>query len=45
VAQQYQWRGKGIYAIRGKVSEEFGAISIEATYLEKLRYMDDPRYL
>lgn len=44
-AQHYQWRGKGIYVIKGKVMEEFGAISIEATYLEKLRYMDDPRYL
>lgn len=44
VAEQYHWRGKGIYIVKGKVSEEFGAISIEAHYLEKLRLKDDPRY-
>jgi DNA polymerase-3 subunit alpha len=45
VAAQYHWRGRGIYHIRGKIMEEFGAISIEASYLQKLRYKDDPRYL
>jgi error-prone DNA polymerase len=45
VAAQYHWRGRGIYHIRGKIMEEFGAISIEASFLQKLRYKDDPRYL
>lgn len=44
ISEQYQWRGKGIYIVKGKVSEEFGAISIEAQYLEKIRLKDDPRY-
>jgi DNA polymerase-3 subunit alpha len=44
ISERYAWRGKGIYIIKGKVSEEFGAISIEAQYLEKIRLKDDPRY-
>ncbi len=44
VAEKYHWRGNGVYVIKGKVSEEFGALSIEANYLEKLRFKDDPRY-
>lgn len=45
VSGQYHWRGKGIYVVKGKVTEEFGAISVEASYMEKLRYKDDPRYI
>jgi len=44
VAEKYPFYGRGIYMVRGKVCEEFGAISIEAEYMSKLRYMDDPRY-
>jgi len=44
VSSNYQWRGKGIYHVEGKVCEEFGAISIEVSFMEKLAYMSDPRY-
>jgi DNA polymerase-3 subunit alpha len=38
------WRGAGIYYIKGKVIEEFGAWSIEVYEMRKLAYQDDPRY-
>ena len=38
------WRGAGIYYIKGKVIEEFGAWSIEVYEMRKLAYLDDPRY-
>ncbi len=44
VAAAYPFRGKGIYLIRGRVTEEFGFHSLEASYLEKLAYTPDPRY-
>lgn len=36
VAAKYPFRGPGIYKIRGKVMEEFGHISLEASYLERI---------
>jgi len=44
VAQRYPFRGKGIYKIIGKVVEEFGFLSLEVSELEKVSFMDDPRY-
>lgn len=38
------WRGQGVYWIKGKVMEEFGAWSIEVDEMRKLSYIDDPRY-
>jgi DNA polymerase-3 subunit alpha len=38
------WRGQGVYWIKGKVMEEFGAWSIEVDDMRKLAYLDDPRY-
>jgi DNA polymerase-3 subunit alpha len=38
------WRGQGVYWIKGKVMEEFGAWSIEVEDMRKLAYLDDPRY-
>ncbi len=38
------WRGQGVYWIKGKVMEEFGAWSIEVDEMRKLAYIDDPRY-
>ena len=37
-------RGRGVYAVRGTVSEEFGCISVEAQWMEKLPVIQDPRY-
>jgi DNA polymerase-3 subunit alpha len=44
VAQRYPFRGKGVYKIIGKVVEEFGFLSLEVSELEKVPFMDDPRY-
>ncbi len=45
VAKRYPFRGKGIYKIIGKVVEEFGFLSIEVSELEKIPFMEDPRYV
>ncbi|MFI5204185.1 MAG: DNA polymerase III subunit alpha [Flavobacteriales bacterium] len=44
VAATFPFRGRGVYAIRGKVTEEFGYYSIEVNRMEKINYMTDPRY-
>ncbi|MNU69878.1 DNA polymerase III subunit alpha [compost metagenome] len=43
-ALKYPFRGKGIYAIHGKVSEEFGHYTIEVEKMEKMPYRTDVRY-
>jgi DNA polymerase-3 subunit alpha len=45
VATKYPFRGPGIYKLRGKVTEEFGHISLETEYLERIPNinMDTPR--
>lgn len=43
-ALNYPFRGKGIYAIYGKVSEEFGYVTIETERIEKIPYRKDIRY-
>ena len=42
--RQFAFRGRGIYRVRGPVKEEFGCIHVEATFMEKLAYIPDPRY-
>ncbi len=44
-ARQYRFRGKGVYAITGKVMEEFDCISIEVSKMERLAMIQDPRYV
>jgi len=44
IAERYPFRGRGIYRVEGKVTEEFGCYAIEATYMEKLSIIEDPRY-
>ena len=44
VAERFPIRGQGGYLIKGRVSEEYDFISIEANYLEKLGFIEDPRY-
>ena len=43
-ALKYPFRGKGIYAIYGKVAEEFGHFTIEVEQMEKIPYRKDVRY-
>jgi DNA polymerase-3 subunit alpha len=45
VAQQYPFRGKGIYRFYGKVVSEFGFLSIEVLKMQKQDYIPDPRYI
>lgn len=44
VAKRFPFRGKGIYRITGKVTEEFDCINIEVTQMERLHIVEDPRY-
>jgi len=43
-AGQYPFRGRGVYIVTGKVSEEFGCYSIEVTRMQKAALIPDPRY-
>lgn len=44
VAARWPFRGKGVYRIIGKVTEEFGFFSLEVHELHMLAMMPDPRY-
>lgn len=44
VAYKHPFRGKGIYKITGKVVVEFEFCTLEVSAMEKLPYIDDPRY-
>jgi DNA polymerase-3 subunit alpha len=44
VANKYPFRGKGVYAIKGIVKEEFDCLTIEASFMEKIPVIEDPRY-
>ncbi|MDA0972814.1 MAG: DNA polymerase III subunit alpha [Bacteroidetes bacterium] len=44
VAARYPFRGKGVYAVTGKVTEEFNFQIIEVERMERLPYVDDIRY-
>jgi DNA polymerase-3 subunit alpha len=45
VLKKYPFRGRGVYRISGVVCEEFDCISIEADHLEKVKMVQDARYL
>lgn len=44
VAQKFQFRGTGVYKVRGKVIEDYDCINIEVDFMEKMDVMEDPRY-
>ena len=44
VAQRYRFRGGGVYRVKGKVTIEYDALIIEASYMEKMSIIEDPRY-
>lgn len=44
VAAAYPFRGRGVYCITGKVTEEFDCINIEVERMEKMPVVEDPRY-
>ena len=44
VARRYPFRGRGVYAVWGKVVTEFDCTTIEVTRLEIQPIIEDPRY-
>lgn len=44
ISKQYPFRGRGLYKIQGRVVEEFGFFSLEASALYKVATVPDPRY-
>ncbi len=44
VAEKYSFRGPGVYALFGKVTEEFDFLSIEISKMRKEAYLTDPRF-
>lgn len=44
VAKKFSFRGPGIYALFGKVTEEFDFLSIEVSKMRKEAYITDPRF-
>jgi DNA polymerase III alpha subunit len=45
VAEQFPFRGRGVYEVTGLVSEEFGFYSLEVTHMKKCDLKPDPRYM
>ncbi|MDO5654675.1 MAG: DNA polymerase III subunit alpha [Flavobacteriaceae bacterium] len=45
VAAKYPFRGKGIYELIGKVTQEFGFYTLEVSQMIKLAFMPDVRFL
>jgi len=43
VAQKFSFSGWGLFLIQGKLMEEFGAISLEVSYIRRLKLKPDPR--
>lgn len=44
IAQQYAFRGKGIYSVFGTVLIEYEALTVEVKYMKKMDIVPDPRY-
>jgi len=44
VARDFPFRGRGVYAVRGTVSESFGCVNVDAQRMERLATLPDPRY-
>jgi DNA polymerase-3 subunit alpha len=44
VARKFPFRGRAIYRITGTVTEEFGFFSVEVESMERMEYIEDPRY-
>jgi len=44
VAKKYPFKGRGVYELTGKVTEEFDCITVEIEKMEKLAIIQDPRY-
>lgn len=45
ITKLYPFRGKGVYELIGKVTEEFGFYTIEISEMKKLSFIADKRYI
>jgi len=45
VARDFPFRGRGVYCIEGKVTEEFDCYSVEVDRMEKVKLVPDARYV
>lgn len=43
-AKKHPFKGRGVYELTGKVTEEFDCITVEIEKMEKLAIIQDPRY-
>lgn len=43
VAQKFSFSGWGLFLIQGKLMEDYGAISLEVSYIRRLKLKPDPR--
>ncbi len=43
-AEQYPFRGKGLYTLQAKVVKEFNFYSLEVKQMQKIDILEDPRY-
>jgi DNA polymerase-3 subunit alpha len=41
--RRFPFRGRGVYQLRGRVSEDFGVASFEVDFMERIPYHPDPR--
>ena len=44
IATKYPFRGKGVYALKGRITSEFDFYSLEVNWMERLYYKKDKRY-
>lgn len=44
IAKKYRFSGRGLYEIKGKVTEDHGCFQIEVETMHRIPYVDDPRY-
>ena len=42
--KEFPFRGKGVYRLKGTISEEFGYYSLEVCQMNKLNFKEDVRF-
>ena len=42
--RQFPFKGRGVYLLKGVVTDDFGVLSVDVTEMKKLPYMPDPRW-
>lgn len=42
--RKWPFKGRGVYVLRGVVSDDFGVVSVDVLFMQKLPYVADPRW-